>query len=313
MSPTSVPGRTDLLRSLRLPHATALVVGTIIGASIFVQPSEMGRSVPSIPWLLLAWMVAGVLTAVGSLICAELSSAFPRTGGVYVFLSETLSPAVGFLWAWAMFWIMHSGIIAAIAVICARYAGYFVPMSATGQRVAAIAAILALSAVNYLGVRLGSRLQAVFTLGKLLAVGLIVLLGFLLGSRLPHFVGGRTPPDILAQFPRAVAAGLFAFGGWHMVTYVAGETVEARRTIPRALMLGTAIVTTCYVILNVVYFYVLPLDTVVSSTRVAADAADAVLGSGGGDGDVRAGRVLHVRRPERDRAPGTAGVLLDGR
>ncbi len=282
MSPTSVPGRTDLLRSLRLPHATALVVGTIIGASIFVQPSEMGRSVPSIPWLLLAWMAAGVLTAVGSLICAELSSAFPRTGGVYVFLSETLSPAVGFLWAWAMFWIMHSGIIAAIAVICARYADYFVPMSATGQRVAAIAAITALSAVNYLGVRLGSRLQAVFTLGKLLAVGLIVLLGFLLGSRLPHFVGGRTPPDILAQFPRAVAAGLFAFGGWHMVTYVAGETVEARRTIPRALMLGTAIVTTCYVILNVVYFYVLPLDTVVSSTRVAADAADAVLGSGGG-------------------------------
>ena len=131
MSPTSVPGRTDLLRSLRLPHATALVVGTIIGASIFVQPSEMGRSVPSIPWLLLAWMAAGVLTVVGSLICAELSSAFPRTGGVYVFLSETLSPAVGFLWAWAMFWIMHSGIIAAIAVVCARYAGYFVPLSAT--------------------------------------------------------------------------------------------------------------------------------------------------------------------------------------
>ncbi len=282
MVPTSVPGRTDLLRSLQLPHATALVVGTIIGASIFVQPSEMGRSVPSIPWLLLAWVAAGMLTAIGSLICAELSSAFPRTGGVYVFLSETLSPAVGFLWAWAMFWIMHSGIIAAIAVICARYAAYFVPLSATGQRAAAIAAITALSAVNYLGVRLGSRLQAVFTLGKLLAVALVVLLGFLLGSRLPHFVGGRTPPDILAQFPRAVAAGLFAFGGWHMVTYVAGETVEARRTIPRALMLGTAIVTACYVILNVVYFYVLPLDTVVSSTRVAADAADAVLGSGGG-------------------------------
>jgi APA family basic amino acid/polyamine antiporter len=230
----------------------------------------------------LAWVVAGLLTVVGSLICAELSSAFPRTGGVYVFLSQTLSPAVGFLWAWGMFWIMHSGIIAAIAVVCARYVGYFVPLSAAGQRAAAIAAILALSAVNCLGVRLGSRLQTAFTLGKLLAVALIILAGFLLGSEFPHFVGGRASPDVLTQFPRAVAAGLFAFGGWHMVTYVAGETVEARRTIPLALMIGTAVVTVCYVALNVVYFYVLPLDKVVSSTRVAADAADVVLGSGGG-------------------------------
>jgi len=279
----SQPGlaRPELVRSLRLPHATAMVVGTIIGASIFVQPSEMGRSIPSIPWLLSAWVVAGALTVVGSLICAELSSAFPRTGGVYVFLTETLSPAAGFLWAWGMFWIMHSGIIAAIAVICTRYSAHFVPLSDAGQRAAAIAVILGLSAVNYLGVRLGSRIQAAFTLGKVVAVALIILLGFLLGSHLPHFAGGRTPPDLVAQFPRAVAAGLFAFGGWHMVTYVAGETVEARRTIPRALMIGTGVVTACYVTLNLVYLYVLPLDRVVSSTRVAADAADAVLGSGG--------------------------------
>jgi len=259
-----------------------MVVGTIIGASIFVQPSEMGGALPSIPGLLLAWVVAGLLTVVGSLICAELSSAFPRTGGVYVFLTETLSPAVGFLWAWGMFWSMHSGIIAAIAVICARYVGYFVPLSAGGQRAAAIAIILALSAINCLGVRLGSRVQAAFTIGKLAAVASMIVIGFILGSHFPHFVGGQTSPDVLVQFPRAVAAGLFAFGGWHMVTYVAGETVEARRTIPLALVAGTAIVTACYVALNVVYFYVLPLATVVSSIRVAADAADAVLGSGGG-------------------------------
>jgi len=282
MTPNPESDRPELVRSLRLPHATALVVGTIIGASIFVQPSEMGRSMPSIPWLLAAWVVAGALTVVGSLICAELSSAYPRTGGVYVFLGETLSPAVGFMWAWSMFWVMHSGIIAAIAVICARYVGYFVPLSDVGQRAVAVAAILSLSIVNYLGVRFGSRVQAAFTLGKLIAVGLIILLGLLLGSHLPHFVGGQTSPDVVAQFPRAVAAGLFAFGGWHMVTYVAGETVEARRTIPLALMLGTAIVTACYVTLNVVYYYVLPLDAVASSTRVAADAADAVFGSGGG-------------------------------
>lgn len=259
-----------------------MVVGTIIGASIFVQPSEMTGALPSIPGLLLAWVVAGLLTVAGSLICAELASAFPRTGGVYVFLGETISPALAFLWAWAMFWCMHSGIIAAIAVICARYAAYLVPLSARGQRVAAIAVILLLSAVNYVGVRLGSRLQVTFTAVKLAAVGLMIAVGFAAGRHLPHFVGDRTSPDLIARIPAAVAAGLFAFGGWHMVTYAAGETVDARRTIPRALMLGTAVVTACYVALNAVYFYVLPLDTVMSSTRVAADAADAVIGTGGG-------------------------------
>jgi APA family basic amino acid/polyamine antiporter len=281
---TTAPGREEpaLQRSLRLPHATALVIGTIIGASIFVQPSEMTNAVPSIPGLLAAWAAAGLLTMAGALICAELASAFPRTGGVYVFLTETLSPAVGFLWAWAMFWSMHSGIIAAIAVIFARYVAYFVPISTDGLRLTAIAAILALSAVNYAGVSHGSRLQAVFTFGKLAAITVMIVLGFALGSHLPHFAGDSAAPDLLRQFPRAVAAGLFAFGGWHMVTYVGGETLEASRTIPRALVIGTLVVTLSYVALNLIYLYVLPLGAVISSTRVAADAADAVLGSGGG-------------------------------
>ena len=282
MTPPAPATPPSLQRSLRLPHATAMVIGTIIGASIFVQPSEMTGAVPSIPGVLAAWAVAGLLTIAGALICAELASAFPRTGGVYVFLSETLSPSVGFLWAWAMFWSMHTGIIAAIAVIFARYLGYFVPLSPEGLRGTAVAAIVALSAINYVGVRHGSRLQAAFTLGKLIAIVLMIVLGFLLGAHLPHFAGSREAPDLLRHFPSAVAAGLFAFGGWHMVTYVAGETVEARSTIPRALAIGTAIVTACYVALNVVYLYVLPLDAVMASTRVAADAADAVFGSGGG-------------------------------
>jgi basic amino acid/polyamine antiporter, APA family len=258
-----------------------MVVGTIIGASIFVQPSEITGALPSIPALLAAWAVSGLLTIAGALICAELASAYPRTGGVYVFLTETLSPAVGFLWAWAMFWSMHSGIIAAIAVVFARYVGFFVPLSVSGARAVAVAAIVALSAVNYVGVKQGSRLQAAFTVGKLVAIVAMIVAGFALGRHLPHFTGGTPPRDLLTQFPRAVAAGLFAFGGWHMVTYVAGETIEARQTIPAALIIGTATVTVCYVALNLAYLYVLPLDAVIGSTRVAADAADAVLGSGG--------------------------------
>ena len=111
-----------------LSHATAMVVGIILGASIFVQPSEMTRLVPSFHGLLLVWLSAGALTFGGALVCAELAAVYPQTGGVYIFLKRIFSPALGFLWGWAMFWSIHSGIIAAIAVILARYVGYFVPL-----------------------------------------------------------------------------------------------------------------------------------------------------------------------------------------
>jgi len=169
-------------------------------------------------------------------------------------------------------------------VVFARYAGYFLPLGDAGTRAVAIFAILLLSAINLFGVQHGSALQTWFTIGKLAAIVLVVVAGWLLGSRLPeHFVpsaeaGGVTPGGFFA----ALIAGLFAFGGWHMVTYNAEETHQPRRTIPRALLLGVLIVTACYVALNAVYLYVLPLDTVARSTRVAADAADALLGSGGG-------------------------------
>src|SRR5215510_12354300 len=142
-----------------LGHAAAMVVGIIIGASIFVQPAEIARQVPWEPAVFAVWIIAGLLTLLGALCCAELASAFPHTGGVYVFLKETYSPALGFLWGWAMFWSMHSGIVAAIAVGFARYTGYFTPLGDAGIRVVAMLAILSLSGVNYLGVRQGATLQ----------------------------------------------------------------------------------------------------------------------------------------------------------
>jgi basic amino acid/polyamine antiporter, APA family len=275
---------TSLTRSIRLPHATAMVIGTIIGASIFVQPSEITRVVPSVTGILGVWLVSGVLTLLGALVCAELASIYPRTGGVYVYLNETFGPMWGFLWGWAMFWSMHSGIVAVVAVVFARYVGYFTPLGPVGTKIVAIAAIVALSFVNYLGVKQGSRLQTFFTVGKMIAVLAIVLLGATLGGRVSdHFVGTATPREISASdFLTALVAGLFSYGGWHMVTYSAEETVEPRRTIPRSLVIGTLVVTAAYISMNAVYLYVLPLDTVAASTRIAADAANAVLGVGAG-------------------------------
>jgi APA family basic amino acid/polyamine antiporter len=267
-------------------QATAMVVGIIIGASIFVQPSEIARLVPSVPGVFAVWIVAGVLTLFGALCCAELASAFPRAGGVYVFLKETYSPAVGFLWGWAMFWSMHSGIIAAIAVVFARYVGYFVPLGDKGIRLVAIGAILVLSGINYLGVKQGSLLQTIFTLGKVIAIVAIMILVMVLGSPATEAPAATEAAAVdgisIAKFVLAVAAGLFAFGGWHMVTYTAEETRRPERTIFLALIIGTLTVTACYMALNTAYFYALPLEKVASSTRVAADAAEAVIGRRGG-------------------------------
>ena len=268
---------SELRRTMRLPDATAMVVGIIIGASIFVQPSEITRLVPDAGGIALVWALAGALTLVGALICAELASAFPRTGGVYVWLRDIFGRPVGFLWGWAMFWSMHTGIIAAIAVVFARYVGYFVPLGTTGIRLVAVGAILGLSAFNCLGIKHGSRLQTVVTGAKLAAIALLIIGGLTLAPG--GTVSASAPGDFgTSDVLLGLVAGLFAFGGWHMVSYTAGETVNPERTIPRSLVLGTLIVTVCYIALNAIYLRVLSIDRVTASTRIAADAAEALVG-----------------------------------
>jgi basic amino acid/polyamine antiporter, APA family len=265
-----------LARTIGLTQATAMVVGTIVGSSIFVQPSEVSRAVPSFGGMLLVWIAAGALTWFGASICAELSSAMPRTGGVYVFLREMFSPAAGFLWGWAMFWSMHSGIIAAIAMVFGRYFATIVPLGDLGIRLVAVAAVLVLSAINYVGVRPGSTLQTALTIAKVAAIGVLLALLFAMGTpRMPASLGAVEPRSFL----RALVAGLFAFGGWHMVTYAAEETRDAERTIPRALMLGTAVVVVIYLALNSAYLLVLPFDRVLASTHIAFDATQATAGA----------------------------------
>lgn len=273
----------ELKRSIGLWRATAMVVGIIIGASIFVQPSAITASVPSIPGVLSVWAVAGALTLIGSLVVAELASAWPKTGGVYVFLREAWSPAVGFLWGWAMFWTMHTGIIAVIAMVFARYLGTFIPLDDAGTRLAAIGSIIVLSAVNYRGVGPGGAVQAWLTAGKVLAIVAIVVVAVLVGGAPASapVVVAAPPAPTLGAFVSALIAGLFAFGGWHMVSYAAEETVDPVRTIPRALLLGTLVVTLLYIAVNAAYLRVLPLSVVAASNAVAADFADATIGGSG--------------------------------
>jgi APA family basic amino acid/polyamine antiporter len=173
-----------------------------------------------------------------------------------------------------------------MGVVFGRYAGVFVPLDDRGVRIVAIGAIVVNSWINYLGVKRGSRIQTAITAAKVLAVAVIVVVGFAVGSGRPgHFLygtlaAGGTAAISPRAFMLALIAGLFAFGGWHVVTYTAEETVQPERTIPRALVLGIVVVTVCYIALNAVYFYVLPVDGVIRSTRVAADTFTALLGTG---------------------------------
>ena len=277
----------ELTRSLTRLNATAMVAGTIIGASIFVQPSEIARHLDTRTEIMLAWAVCGLLTLFGAIVCAELVSAFPQPGGVYVFLREAFSPLAGFLWGWAMFWSVHSGIIAAIAMVFARYATGLLPGGMQGDgavRLIAVAVIVVLSAVNYVGVRAGGRLQTALTIAKVSAIALLVIAGLTVGISVPASPAFGSANDAGASpFVFALVAGLFAFGGWHMVTYTAGETTMPARTIPFALFTGVAVVTACYILLNLVYLKLLPLETVRNSTRIAADAADVMFGRGGAE------------------------------
>jgi APA family basic amino acid/polyamine antiporter len=283
----SPPGATpQLTRAIGLPQAAAMVIGTIIGTSIFVQPSEITREVPTITGILVAWSLAGVLTMLGALVCAELASAFPHTGGVYVFLREAFSTRVAFMWGWANFWSIHSGIIAAIAMVCARYVAFFVEMTTFQQQLTAAAVIALISAVNYVGVRTGTTVQTAITAAKLLAVIVLLVGGLALsgtggGDAWTLSVGDLTAVP-LDRLLLGIGAGLFAFGGWHMVTYTAGETTDPVRTLPRALTIGVVVVTICYIGLNAVYLYVLPLDAVRTSPRIAADVAQVLIGATGG-------------------------------
>src|SRR5688572_980427 len=216
-----------------------MVAGTIIGASIFVQPSEIARHLDTPLAIMSTWLACGVLTLFGAFVCAELASAFPKTGGMYVFLRET-SPLAGFLWGWSMFWSVHSGIIAVIAMVFGRYATLFLPahlQTDVSIRLLAIAVIVSLSALNYFGVKSSSRVQTALTMFKVLAIAGLVVAGFALAPAvsLPPSVDVFEVQPGARPFVLAMVAGLFAYGGWHMVTYTAGETTMPAKSIPAAL------------------------------------------------------------------------------
>jgi basic amino acid/polyamine antiporter, APA family len=260
-----------------------VVVGGIIGSGIFILPSVVAQRLPTPGLVLAAWIAGGAIALAGAFAFAELATLFPRAGGEYVYLREAYHPLVAFLFGWASLVMIQGGGLGAVAITFAQYA-----LRLTGRDVAhaaawAAAAIAAVAAVNTVGVKPGSRLLNVLVVLKMAALAALIVGGVLLprAASAPAEVSAAAPSSAgLLAFGAALVPILFAYGGWQSVNLVAEETREPRRTLPLALIAGTAIVIAVYVLANVVYLAVLSRPGLAASPTPAADAARQIFGTG---------------------------------
>lgn len=277
--------RTELKRELGLLDTTMINLGTIIASAIFLVPSFIAQQLHASSLVILAWLVGGAVSLLGALCVAELGAALPAAGGLFVFLREAYGPVWGFLYGWANAVVINPASIAAIAVGFATYAGHFVPLDARGIKLVAIGSILALTALNCLGVRLGATTQNILTFIKVALVGVLIVAGLVLpGGSLENFrpVWPDQPlGSLIGPFGVAMVAVLWAYDGWIESTYVGSEVKEPGRIVPRAILLATLGAVVLYSLVSLAYIYVLSPARTAASAEVAADAARVTLGAGG--------------------------------
>ncbi|MBV9959745.1 MAG: amino acid permease [Acidobacteria bacterium] len=277
----------SLKRQLGLWTATALVVGEVIAVGIFLTPAGMAKSLGSPLWLLLVWVLMGAMALCGALCYAELAARYPEAGGGYVYLREAYGERVAFLYGWMSFLVMDPGITAALAVGMASYLGFVVPLSTPGLKLVAIACILALAAINILGVRAGGWLMRWLTVLKLGLLLLILLWGFGLRlgdwSNFVPFAAQRAHSEpLVGALAGALIAAFFSFGGWWDLSKLAGEVKEPARNLPRAMIYGVVIVTLVYILTSAVFMYLIPVERVTSGETFAAQAGEILFGGAGG-------------------------------
>jgi APA family basic amino acid/polyamine antiporter len=288
--------RPELSRDLGVSHASAIVVGTIIGSGIFLVPAEMMQAVGSAKLVYLAWLVGGLLSFFGALTYAELGAMKPHAGGEYVYVRDAYGPLAGYLYAWTWFVIAKPASVATIATGLVRILGTFsifsffpdrvisVPFAITWGQLIAIAAAILISLLNYVGVKRAGEFQLVFTILKVVIIlGIVVIcfsgFGSASGRGWSNFAGTFAgAKGGIAGFMAALVAALWAYDGWNDLNMVAGEVKRPERNIPIALIAGVATVGVLYVLMNAAVQYVLPAASIAMSPRPASDAAALVLG-----------------------------------
>lgn len=275
-----------LLRALGPFYMMMVVVGSIVGAGIFMTPSSIAQAIPSPLLIISVWILGGIMAMCGALTYAELGAMMPEAGGVYVYLSRAYGSLWGFLYGWAYFLVVNTGGLAAISLVYASYFGYFVHLSAIGVKLTAILGIVFLTLVNYFGVRAGGTFASLFTVLKVLAIAGLVIFGFLVGksSSTPFYplFSKSFNGNVFSSLAIAMVGVLWAYGGWQHATFLAGEARKPERSLPVAIISGTSLVVLIYTLINLVYLRLLPVQEIAASPHVAADAAERFFGPIGG-------------------------------
>lgn len=298
----------DFKRELNLYDAVMLVSGSMIGSGIFLVSSDVARQTGDAGWLLLSWIIAGGLTMMAALSYGELAAMFPQAGGQYIYLKNAYNRLVSFLYGWSFFAVIQTGTIAAVAVAFAKYTGILMPsivndnpiipidgsFQITSQRLLAIFSIVLLTYTNTKGVKLGKIIQNIFSSTKLIAIIFLILAGFIFANSSvieANFsnifslhptakvnVNNEWVGTIIGGMGIVIALGatqvgtLFSSDAWHGLATAGDEVKNPERNIPRGLAIGTILVTGLYLLTNLVYLFILPLQG-------SPDASD-VLGRG---------------------------------
>jgi len=296
----STASSREFVKALTLTDATMLVAGSMIGSGIFIVAADISRTVNSPFWLLMAWIVSGVVTILGALAYGELAAMYPRAGGQYVFLRESMGHLMGFLYGWTLFVVIQTGTIAAVAVAFGRFLGVLWPaitpdryswfpqmdfttagapvqLGLSPQRLIALISIWILTWINLRGIKEGKWVQTTLTVVKTVALAGLILLGLTVGRHAEaitaNFSSGNFNPvnftgAFVLAFGAALVGSLFSSDAWNNVTFAAAEVHSPQRNLPRALIYGTGLVCLLYLLANVAYLNVLPMKGIENGTSV---------------------------------------------
>lgn len=263
----------------------AINIAIVLGVGVFIVPSEVAKNLSSPNMIMLAWLVGGLISLLGALCYAELSSSFPKTGGSYIYLKESYGPMTGFLFGWTELLVIRTGSIAAVSFIFAEYLQSFLSIKENSLlKPIAITTVVIFSIINIAGLRYGKRVQNLSVVARILAIVMIVFLGLISGKgsmmnlHSGHLSSGK---GILPLFGLALIPILWTYGGWHENTFVAEETMDAKKVIPFALIAGIFIITGLYLLINFFYLYLMTPDLIKGPGLVASKALEILWGDKG--------------------------------
>ncbi len=275
-----------LQKKLTLFGLTMIAIGSCIGSGIFITPAQIVEAVPNASLVLAVWALGGVIALTGALTFTELGGMFPKSGGVYVYLKEAYGEMMGFLYGWAILLVITTGALAGLCVAFAEYLKIFFPDMTDGTKsgVAALT-LVGLTVFNMFGVNVSQGIANIFTGLKLLAIAAIIVVGFVFyepqNIQLDFSLSQNMPDNLAIAMLTGLIGVLFSMGGWHHASYLSGEAINAKRNVPRAMFIGVLVVMVTYLLVNLAYMFLLPLDQIAQTPRVAGDAISTLVPWGG--------------------------------